>query len=97
MTAENNSPVSYTPVGGSCTNGGGGTGGATAACLAQVPGGAATYYGGGGGGAAGKSGCSGSTALNGGNGFQGVVLVAYVLPVRSPFVPNYVALQLTQR
>jgi hypothetical protein len=73
-----------TAVGGSGGLGGGGNGASTASststCAASAPGGDATFYGGAGGGAAGAACLTSGTMVAGGDGYAGIVLVAFTCP-----------------
>ena len=69
--------------GGAGGAGGGGAGAVDTNCNSAPNGNAATSYGGGGGGAAGNI----STVATGGNGYQGVVIVAFVIPSPPPSPP----------
>jgi hypothetical protein len=73
---------SYAPLGGSAGAGGSGGGGSGADGLAQS-GFNATYYGSGGGGSGGGGG-----AVKGGDGFQGIIVIAYPIPVAAELIGN---------
>jgi hypothetical protein len=72
----------YGPYGGTAGTGGTGGGGA-GAVNANLSGINATYYGSGGGGSAG-----GGAAVKGGNGFQGIIVVAYPIPAAAEVIGN---------